>query len=51
MFEKFDEELYKCGTHVLDEIVPRKIYKSTHIDAAAREKWSKVEFKIEVNDD
>ena len=31
--------------------VPRKIYKSTHVDAEAREKWSKVEFKIEVNDD
>ncbi|XBI26690.1 protein FAR1-RELATED SEQUENCE 5-like isoform X1 [Triticum dicoccoides] len=51
MFEKFGEELYKCGAHVLDEIVPRKIYKSTHLDVAAREKWSKVEFKIEVNDD
>lgn len=51
MFEKFGEELYKCGAYVLDEIVQRKVYKSTHVDAAAREKWSKVEFKIEVSDD
>ena len=51
MFEKFGEELYKCGAHVLDEVVPRRIYKSTHVEAANREKWSKVEFKIEVNED
>ncbi|XP_073362865.1 protein FAR1-RELATED SEQUENCE 5 [Aegilops tauschii subsp. strangulata] len=51
MFEKFGEELYKCGAHVLDEIVPRKVYRSTHVDAAAREKWSKVEFTIEVDDE
>ncbi|KAM3371531.1 hypothetical protein ACQJBY_018766 [Aegilops geniculata] len=51
MFEKFGEELYKCGAHVLDEIVARKVYKSTHVDAAAREKWSKVEFTIQVDDE
>ncbi|KAM3214117.1 hypothetical protein ACQJBY_066505 [Aegilops geniculata] len=51
MFEKFGEELYKCGAHVLDEVLPRRIYKSTHVEAAIRERWSKVEFKIEVNED
>ncbi|XBI20861.1 hypothetical protein VPH35_062073 [Triticum aestivum] len=51
MFEKFGEELYKCGAHVLDEVVPRRVYKSTHVEAEKREKWSKVEFKIEVDED
>lgn len=51
MFENFGEELHKCGAYVLDGVVPRRIYMSTHVEAASREKWSKVEFRIEVSGD
>lgn len=51
MFEQFGEALYKCGSYVLDELEPRRLYKSTHVDASSREKWSKVEFKVEVSED
>ena len=51
MFEQFGEALYKSFSYVLDELEPRRLYKSTHVDASSREKWSKVEFKVEVCED
>lgn len=51
MFEQFGESLYKCGAYVLDELGPRRVYESTHVDAATRKKWSKVEFRVEVSED
>lgn len=51
MFEQFGEALYKSFSYVLDELEPRRLYKLTHVDASAREKWSKVEFKVKVNED
>lgn len=51
MFEQFGEALYKSFSYVLDELEPRRLYKLIHVDASAREKWSKVEFKVEVSED
>lgn len=51
MFEQFREALYKSGAYILDVAEPRKINIITHVDALAREKWSKLQFKVEVGDD
>ncbi|KAE8771232.1 Protein FAR1-RELATED SEQUENCE 5 [Hordeum vulgare] len=51
MFEQFGESLYKAGAYEIDVVKPLKLYHLTHVDALAREKWSKVQFKVEVSDD
>ena len=51
MFEQFGDALYKAGAYELDVVVPKKVYILTHVDALSREKWSKVQFKVEVDDD
>ncbi|KAE8805355.1 Protein FAR1-RELATED SEQUENCE 3 [Hordeum vulgare] len=51
MFEQFGEALYKAGAYVVDVVQPMAIYKLTHVDAATRARWSKVEFIVKVNDD
>ncbi|XP_048574059.1 protein FAR1-RELATED SEQUENCE 5-like [Triticum urartu] len=51
MFEQFGDALYKAGVYELDVVVLKNIYILTHVDALAREKWSKVQFKVEVDDD
>ncbi|KAM3372857.1 hypothetical protein ACQJBY_019649 [Aegilops geniculata] len=51
MFEQFGDALYKAGAYELDVAVPKKVYILTHVDALSREKWSKVQFKVEVDDD
>ncbi|KAM3373116.1 hypothetical protein ACQJBY_019833 [Aegilops geniculata] len=51
MFEQFGDALYKAGAYELDVDVPKKVYILTHVDALSREKWSKVQFKVEVDDD
>ncbi|KAI5014520.1 hypothetical protein ZWY2020_055910 [Hordeum vulgare] len=51
MFEQFGESLYKAGAYEIDVVEPMKLYHLTHVDALAREKWSKVQFKVEVSDD
>ncbi|KAE8820271.1 hypothetical protein D1007_01689 [Hordeum vulgare] len=48
MFEQFGESLYKAGAYEIDVVEPMKLYHLTHVDALAREKWSKVQFKVEV---
>ncbi|KAE8780413.1 Protein FAR1-RELATED SEQUENCE 5 [Hordeum vulgare] len=51
MFEQFGEALYKAGAYVVDVVQPMAIYKLTHVDAATRARWSKVEFIVKVNGD
>lgn len=51
MFEQFSEALYKSFAHQVDVIEHRKVYKVTHLDAAAREKWSKIVFIVNVDDE
>lgn len=50
MFEQFGEALYKSGAHVVDVVEHGKLYSVSHVEAASREKWCKVEFKVEVQD-
>ncbi|KAM3263005.1 hypothetical protein ACQJBY_053260 [Aegilops geniculata] len=45
---RIGEALYKTFAHEVDVIEHRKVYKVTHLDAAAREKWSKVVFIVNV---
>lgn len=51
MFEQFGSALYKAGAYELDVAVPKKVYILTHVDALSREKWSKVQFKVDVDVD
>lgn len=51
MFEQFGEALYKAGAHVMDVIQPGKLYLVSHVEAASREERSKVEFRIEVDEE
>ncbi|KAI4986774.1 hypothetical protein ZWY2020_019404 [Hordeum vulgare] len=51
MFEKFGESLYKAGAYEIDVVKPMKLYHLTRVDALAHDKWSKVQFKVEVFDD
>ncbi|KAI5004846.1 hypothetical protein ZWY2020_032089 [Hordeum vulgare] len=51
MFEQFGESLYMARAYEIDVVEPMKLYHLTHVDALAREKWSKVQFKVEVSDD
>ena len=51
MFEQFSEALYKSFAHEVDVIEHQKVYKVTHLDAEAREKWSKVVFIVNGDDE
>jgi hypothetical protein len=51
MFEHFGETLYKSGVYELQEIEPGRVYLAEHVDAASREKWCKVAYRVEVAED
>nr|XP_051190916.1 uncharacterized protein LOC127303988 [Lolium perenne] len=51
MFEQFGEAFYKSGAYELQEIDKRKVFLAEHIDAAAREKWCKVAYRVDVAED
>lgn len=51
MFEQFGEAFYKSGEYELQEIDKRKVFLAEHIDAAAREKWCKVAYHVDVAED
>ncbi|KAE8802660.1 Protein FAR1-RELATED SEQUENCE 5 [Hordeum vulgare] len=51
MFEQFGDALYRSWAYVIEELEPAKVYLLTHRDAATREKWSKVNYKVIVHED
>ncbi|KAE8787232.1 hypothetical protein D1007_38848 [Hordeum vulgare] len=51
MFEQFGDALYRSWSYVIEELEPAKVYLLTHLDAGAREKWSKVNYKVIVHED
>ncbi|KAI5004929.1 hypothetical protein ZWY2020_032172 [Hordeum vulgare] len=51
MFEQFGDALYISWSYVIEELEPAKVYLLTHRDAAAREKWSKVNYKVIVHEE
>jgi hypothetical protein len=51
MFEQFGEALYKSGAYELQELEKSKVYLAEHVDAASREKWCKVAYRLEVEED
>ncbi|KAE8780270.1 Protein FAR1-RELATED SEQUENCE 5 [Hordeum vulgare] len=50
MFEKFGEMLYEGGSYVLTEVVARREYIAVHVKKVSRDKWSKNEFLVRVNE-
>jgi hypothetical protein len=48
MFEQFGDALYKSGAYELQELEKGRLYLAEHVDAASREKWCKVAYRVEV---
>lgn len=51
LFDQFGKELYKSGAYELVEVEKYKLYLVQHVDDVTREKWSMVEYKVEVQED
>ncbi|XBI31733.1 hypothetical protein VPH35_055269 [Triticum aestivum] len=51
MFEQFGENLFEGGSYQVEEVVKRKKYIARHNNAEKREKWIKVEYKVNISDD
>ncbi|CAM0943981.1 unnamed protein product [Alopecurus aequalis] len=51
LFDQFSNELYKVGSYDVKEVEKGEIFMVQHIDASSREKWSKVEYKVEIDGD
>jgi hypothetical protein len=49
MFEMFGSFLFGSGSYDVEELVPRRKYVATHINAEKREKYMKSVFEIEVS--
>jgi hypothetical protein len=51
MFEQFGEALYKSGAYKLQELEKSRVYLAEHVDAVSREKWCKVAYRVDVEED
>lgn len=51
MFEEFGCLIVEGTTYNVSEVERLKRYKTTHNNAAKREKWSKVEYEVTINED
>ncbi|XBI88694.1 hypothetical protein VPH35_026624 [Triticum aestivum] len=51
MFEEFGRLLIEATAYNVTEVVKMKKYITTHNNAAKREKWSRVEYEVTINDD
>jgi hypothetical protein len=49
MFEMFGSFLFASGSYNVEELVPRRKYVATHINAQKREKYMKSVFEVEVS--
>lgn len=50
MFEHFGEALFKSGAYELQDIEDGRIFLAEHVDAASREKWCKLAYRVEVEE-
>ncbi|XP_037474271.1 protein FAR1-RELATED SEQUENCE 5-like [Triticum dicoccoides] len=48
MFEQFGHILYECGAYQVEELEKGKLYLAIHTEAARREKWCRVSYKVNV---
>uniref|UniRef100_A0A8R7PH03 Protein FAR1-RELATED SEQUENCE n=1 Tax=Triticum urartu TaxID=4572 RepID=A0A8R7PH03_TRIUA len=48
MFEQFGHILYECGAYQVEELEKGKLYLAIHTDAARREKWCRVSYKVAI---
>nr|AVF19607.1 FAR1-like protein [Triticum turgidum] len=46
MFEQFGHILYECGAYQVEELEKGKLYLAIHTEAARREKWCRVSYKL-----
>ncbi|XP_071678201.1 protein FAR1-RELATED SEQUENCE 5-like [Lolium perenne] len=51
MFEMFGSFLFASGSYTVEELIPKKKYVATHLNASKREKYLKSVFEIEVSED
>jgi hypothetical protein len=49
MFEMFGSFLFASGSYTVEELIPKKKYVATHLNASKREKYLKSVFEIEVS--
>lgn len=50
MFELFGSYMYAAGSYTVEEIIPRKKYTTTHVNAEKRNKYCKTVFEIGISD-
>ena len=48
MFEQFGHILYESGAYQVEELEKGKLYLVIHTEAARREKWCRVSYKVNV---
>ncbi|VAH98377.1 unnamed protein product [Triticum turgidum subsp. durum] len=48
MFEQFGHILYECSAYQVDNLEKGKLYLAIHIEAARREKWCGVSYKVTI---
>jgi hypothetical protein len=51
MFEQFGKMIFEACAYRVEEVEKNKLYRTTHTDAARREKWSRVVFVVKMLDD
>lgn len=49
MFELFGSYMYAAGSYTVEEIIPRKKYTTTHVNAEKRNKYCKTVFEIGIS--
>lgn len=50
MFEQFGHIIYECGAYQVEEVEKGKTYVAIHTNAARREKWCRISYKVTVLD-
>jgi hypothetical protein len=51
MFEQFGKMIYEACAYRVEEVEKNRLYRTSHTDAARREKWSKVVFVVKITGD
>ena len=51
MFEEFGRLLIEATSYNVTKVEKKRKYITTHNNAAKREKWSRVEYEVTINDD
>lgn len=51
MFEKFSDQVYMSSSYIIEKIEDDGTYVLVHADSEARESWSKLSFKVQVDKD